>query len=136
MTKPFAARELVCRVRAALLQHEAKASQQKDGRLRTGRLNIHLKIPEVTRDDQAVPLDHQEYALLRLLALHGGRVLTFGRIARALWGQDNAAARHRELQLCVNALRRKLESEPSFPRYIVTEPTIGYRLEILPAEVA
>jgi len=134
ITKPFVARELMRRVHAALQQHEEKARQGRDDSLHTGRLNIHLKSPEVTRDNQAVPLADEEYALLRLLALHGGRVLTFGRIARALWGAGDGETNHRELQLCVNGLRRKLENEPSFPRYIVTEPAIGYRLELLPPE--
>lgn len=133
MTKPFEVKELIRRVRAALQQQEERAHRTMDSSLRTGRLDIGLRTAEVTRDDKAVALDDEEYAVLRLLALHGGRVLTFGRIERALWGQEGEAG-HRELQKRVTALRRKLEAEPSFPCYIVTEPAVGYRLEILPPE--
>jgi two-component system KDP operon response regulator KdpE len=134
MTKPFAIQELVRRVRAALQQQEARANRGKDGSLHTGRLNIGLQTPGVTRDDKEIALDKDEYALLRLLAMHGSRVLTYGRIQRALWGQEGNDVNQRELQKRVNTLRRKLEAEPSFPRYIVTEPAVGYRLEILPPE--
>jgi two-component system KDP operon response regulator KdpE len=136
MTKPFVVQELIGRVCVALQQRKERASKNKKGALHTGRLNIHLRTPKVTRDNQTVVLEEGEYALLRLLALHGGRVLTFGRIERALWGQEGDAAHYRELQMRITALRRKLEAEPSFPRYIVTEPAVGYRLEILPPEHA
>ncbi|MDX2027411.1 MAG: response regulator transcription factor [Alphaproteobacteria bacterium] len=135
MTKPFAVRDLVQRVRAALQQQAARSGWNEAGSVKTGNLSIRLQASEVTRDDQKVPLEDEEYALLRLLAQHGGRVLTFGRIERALWGKpDGGDERQRDLQKRIGALRRKLEAEPSFPRYIVTEPAVGYRLEIVPAE--
>lgn len=134
MTKPFVVRELIRRVRAALHQHEERSTWHNSGSVLTGKLNIGLRQSEVTRDDERIILEEDEYALLRLLALHAGRVLTFGRIAHALWGVRGTAdaEHHRSVQKRVNGLRRKLEAEPSFPRYIVTEPAIGYRLEILP----
>ena len=135
MTKPFAVREFVRRVRAALQQQQVQSSWNSAGEVHTGGLNIHLREHEVTCDDHAVSLEEEEYALLRILALHGGtRVLTYGRIARALWGDDDGSSRHATLQKCVSMLRRKLEVQPAFPRYIVTEPAVGYRLEILPPE--
>jgi two-component system KDP operon response regulator KdpE len=137
MTKPFAVRELVRRVRAALQQHEAQSGWRDAGTVHTGNLHIHLRAPEVTCDDRDVSLDAEEYELLKLLALHGGRVLTFGRIARALWGHDTDSEQQRGiLRQRVSGLRRKLEDQPSFPRYIVTEPAVGYRLEILPPQQA
>lgn len=135
MTKPFAVRELIQRVRAALQQQAARSGWSETGNVATGNLNIRLESPEVMRDDKSVVLDKDEYELLRLLALHGGRVLTFGRIERALWGRENGTSeRQRDLQKRIGALRRKLEAEPAFPRYIVTEPAVGYRLEIVPAD--
>jgi two-component system KDP operon response regulator KdpE len=138
MTKPFAVRELVRHVRAALQQKEAESNWNNCGSVHTGDLNIHLRDHGVMRGERAVPLDDQEYAVLRLLALHGGRVLTYGSIARALWGEERGLGveHHRDLQKYVNGLRRKLEDQPSFPRYIVTEPAVGYRLEILPPDMA
>ncbi|MDP9127077.1 MAG: response regulator transcription factor [Pseudomonadota bacterium] len=132
MTKPFAVRELVERVRAALQQQEARLNWIDSGVLRTGALQIHLRQREVLFEGKSIVLDEDEYTLLRLLAIHGGRVLTFGRIERALWGQENELGRQIDLQKRVNALRHKLEAEPSFPRYIMTEPAVGYRLAILP----
>jgi len=131
ITKPFAVRDLVGRVQAALRQRMLREKQAEDNVL-TGELYIHLRAPEVKRSGTAVTLDGEEYALLRLLAMHGGRVLTYGHIVRSLWGKDSETNRQRDLQKRVHGLRHKLESEPAFPRYIVTEPAVGYRLEILP----
>ena len=136
MTKPFAVRDLVARVRAALSQHSLRESQSS-GRIKTGNISIHLDTPVVKRDGMPVPMSDEEYALLCLLAQHGGRVMTSGRITRALWGDDKiAGVNQHTLQKRINALRYKLEAEPSFPRYIVTESAIGYRLEMLPPEEA
>ncbi len=131
MTKPFAVKEMIRRVHAALQQKHERSHRGENASLRTGTLDIRLQTPEVTCDDKLIPLDQDEYAVLRLLALHGGRVLTFGRIERALWGREGETG-HRELQKRITGLRRKLEAQPAFPLYIVTEPAVGYRLEILP----
>jgi two-component system KDP operon response regulator KdpE len=132
MTKPFSMRDLVRRVRAALQQHMARHQDDDADFVLTGDLNIHLRDHGVTRGAIIITLDNEEYVLLRLLALHGGRVLTYGHIERELWGNEVNAENHRQLQKRINARRRKLEAEPSFPRYIVTEPAVGYRLEMLP----
>jgi two-component system KDP operon response regulator KdpE len=131
MTKPFAMHDLVLRVRSAL-QHQNIREKSRDNHIRTGVLDIHLGAHEVKRDAHPVALEDGEYELLRLLALHGGRVMTYGRIERALWGSENDVPHRQDLQKRITGLRRKLEDEPSFPRYIVSEPAIGYRLEILP----
>ncbi len=136
ITKPFAMRDLIARLRAALQQQSFRHERDEIDSVHTGGLHIGLHTPKVTRDQRTVVLDDEEYALLRLLALHGGRVLTIGHIERALWGQEGDAERHMHLQKRINTLRRKLEAEPSFPRYIVTEPSVGYRLEMLPPESA
>jgi two-component system, OmpR family, KDP operon response regulator KdpE len=132
ITKPFAVRDLVGRVQAALNQKTLR-DKQDEGSVLTGDLDIGLEEPAVKRAGHAIELEDEEYELLRLLALHGGRVLTYGHIVRSLWGKDGASNRQRDLQKRVNTLRHKLENEPAFPRYIVTEPAVGYRLEILPA---
>jgi two-component system, OmpR family, KDP operon response regulator KdpE len=132
MTKPFATKDLVQRVRAALTQQSLRQEQDAVTAVQTGNLSIGLESPDVTRDRSKVKLEDEEYELLKLLALHGGRVLTYGRLERALWGLEGNAERHQDLQKRINALRRKLEDEPAFPRYIVTEPAVGYRLEMIP----
>ena len=132
ITKPFSVRDLVERVRSALEQKSIWQNRSDRARVMTGDLNIHLNNPEVRRGENLVDLDDEEYALIRLLAMHGGRVMTVGSIQRALWGHDGDPGHHHDLQKRIHALRRKLEIEPSFPRYIVTEPAVGYRLEMLP----
>lgn len=133
ITKPFSMRDIVTRVRAALQQKDIWLNRNDIDRVVTGELDIHLQDRYVQKGDMAIDLDDEEYALIRLLALHGGRVITSGSIERALWGHEGGQERHQDLQKRIHALRRKLEEEPSFPRYIVTEPAVGYRLEILPA---
>ncbi len=133
MTKPFTTHNLIQRLRAALIQQKLYKGQDTVAKIRTGSLCIGLDTPEVKRGQSAIALDDEEYALLRLLAQHGGRVLTFGRLERALWGENPGIERRRDLQRRINGLRRKVEFEPAFPRYILTEPSVGYRLEMLPA---
>src|SRR5262249_44879050 len=89
MAKPFAMQDLVFRVRAALEQHTARRAQLDATSVLTGELHISLSAPEVLRAGGKVALEEMEYALLRLLALHGGRVLTIGRLERALWGKES-----------------------------------------------
>jgi two-component system KDP operon response regulator KdpE len=134
ITKPFAMRDLIQRVKAALLQQTRQRENEQLEQITTGSLSIALHVPEVMRSGSPIPLDDEEYALLRLLALHGGRVLTLGRIERALWGRESGVDHRQVLQQRISGLRRKLETEPSFPRYIVTEPAIGYRLRMLPSD--
>jgi two-component system KDP operon response regulator KdpE len=132
INKPFAVKDLVFRVRAALEQQSLRRTRPNASGIATGDLHIFLDRRAVTRGAKPVTLDEEEYALLRLLALHGGRVLTSGRLERALWGKETDEQRL-ILQQRISALRHKIEIEPAFPRYIVTEPAVGYRLEMLPA---
>jgi two-component system KDP operon response regulator KdpE len=125
--------DLVFRVHAALDQQNARRTRPNASGVDTGDLHISLDRRSVMRGTRPVTLDEEEYALLRLLALHGGRVLTMGRLERALWGKENGEQRL-VLQKRIAGLRRKIETEPAFPRYILTEPSVGYRLEILPAQ--
>ncbi len=134
MAKPFSVHDLVQRVRAAMQQQAIEMANENIESIITGNLHIHLDTTAVTRCDKPVTLEDEEYALLKLLALHGGRVMTLGSLSRALWGQDGSTQLYRNLQKRINTLRHKLEVEPSFPRYILTEPAVGYRLEMLPPE--
>lgn len=134
IVKPFATKHLAARVRAALQQTDLRRADARGSRahVQTGDLTISLNAQTVTRRDQPIPLEEKEYALLRLLALHGGQVLTAGHIENVLWSDRPHSSNRRAVQNHIGALRRKLEAEPAFPRYIVTEPAVGYRLEILP----
>lgn len=131
MTKPFAIRDLVARARSALDYDRLKREQIATDEVRTGQLRIKISIPEVLRDGQLLTLEPEEYELLKILALHGGRVLTVSTLERKMWGHEGDAKLDRDLQRIVSSLRRKIEDEPSFPVYLVTEPAVGYRLAIL-----
>ncbi|HEU0117682.1 MAG TPA: response regulator transcription factor [Alphaproteobacteria bacterium] len=134
ITKPFAMKDLVTRVRASLEQRSVRHEHFGSDKVHTGNLSIALHARDVRCGNKPVLLEDEEYELLRLLAMHGGRVLTLNRIEKALWGKEGDEEHHRHVQRRIRGLRRKLESEPSFPRYIVTEPSVGYRLEMLPPE--
>jgi two-component system KDP operon response regulator KdpE len=125
LTKPFSIAELMARVRAALRKRAAVKTE--DPVFTHGGLAIDLGRRRVTIDDAEVKLSRKEYGILRMLAASPGRVLTHQQILREVWGPNHLEDTH-YLRIHVGHLRHKLGDDPSQPRYIVTEPGIGYRL--------
>jgi two-component system KDP operon response regulator KdpE len=123
VTKPFGMDELLARLRAAL----RRAGPSGEPVLRVGELEIDLDKHTVTLGGKPVQLTPIEFDLLRLLAANEGKLLTHRMILREVWGPAYATESH-YLHVHVSHLRRKLESDGSRPRYIVTEPGAGYRL--------
>ena len=128
LTKPFGVGELTARVRAALrrsAQPESEPVFQKDDLL------VDLARRNVQKQGQAVSLTPTEYDILRLLVQHAGKVLTHEQLIRSIWGNESASTEEDSHLLRVNVsnLRRKLETDPSRPHYIITEPGVGYRLK-------
>lgn len=124
VTKPFGPEELLARVRAALrrsLGHEATLH----GQLTRGDLTIDFDRRRVLRDGEEIRLTPREFELLTVLATHAGRVLTHRFVVKAIWGPHATQPEH--LRVLVGQLRRKIESDPSHPRYVLTEPWVGYR---------
>jgi two-component system KDP operon response regulator KdpE len=124
VTKPFSTEELLARVRAALRRSEPGAVTT--GQISRGNLTIDIDRHRVIRADQELRLTPKEFELLLFLMQHSGRVLTHRTILRAIWG-PNAVDQPEHLRVLVAALRKKLEPDPTAPRYIFTEPWIGYR---------
>ncbi|HEX8031453.1 MAG TPA: response regulator transcription factor [Vicinamibacterales bacterium] len=124
VTKPFGAEELLARIRAALRRSDAPAPPSEP--LVRGGLVIDRERFRVQRDGEEVRLTPKEFELLTYLAQHPGRVLTHRTILRAIWG-PNAINQPEHLRVLVGALRKKIETNPSAPRYILTEPWVGYR---------
>lgn len=124
VTKPFGARELLARVRAALRRGEAGGSPA--GPITRGDLVIEADRRRVTRGQTELKLTPKEFELLVLLAQHAGRVLTHRALLLAIWGAG-AVDQPEHLRVLVNSLRRKIERDPARPHYIVTEPWVGYR---------
>ena len=123
VTKPFGAEELLARVRAALRRADAGPT---GGRLVRGDLTIDYDRRRAVRGDEEIRLTPREFELLELLARHAGKVLTHRVLLRAIWG-GTAVDQPEHLRVLVNALRKKIEPDPARPRYVLTEPWVGYR---------
>ncbi len=124
VTKPFATGELLARLRAAL-----RHSQEAGGEalFQTGNLEVDLAARIVRKRGEEVKLTPTEYALLRLLVNHAGKVLTHRFLLTQVWG-PNAVNQSHYLRVHVAHLREKVEDDPAQPRLIITEPGVGYRL--------
>ncbi len=124
LTKPFSLEELMARMRVA--QRHADPGQQSH-LFKAGNVAVDLSRRLVTRNGEAVKLTPTEYALLRLLIQHAGRVLTHKQVLREVWGPEYVEETH-YLRVYFAQLRQKLEENPSLPTLILTEPGVGYRL--------
>ncbi|RNC71034.1 MAG: response regulator [Desulfuromonadales bacterium] len=126
LTKPFGVGELLARIRAALRRSLLQAPEPV---FTSGGLMMDLTRRRVTVDGAEVQLTPTEYDLLRLLVVHAGKVLTHNQILRQVWGIAYLEQPH-VLRVNISNLRRKIESDPSRPRHIITEPGVGYRLKV------
>jgi len=124
VTKPFGSEELLARIRASLRRSETTTAGA--GILVRGDLAIDVDRRRVTRGDEEIRLTPKELELLLYLAQRPGRVLTHRTILTAIWGAQ-AIDQPEHLRVLVNALRRKIEEDPARPRYVLTEPWVGYR---------
>ncbi len=125
LTKPFGIEELLARVRVAL-RHSAQKQGAQSKIVKAGDLTIDLVWHIVKRGEDEVKLTGTEHKLLAFLAANHGRVLTHQSILINVW--DPADADHTEyLRVYMRQLRKKLEDDPERPKYILTEPGIGYR---------
>jgi len=126
LSKPIAVQELTARVRVALRffrQHDRRSRQYPFG---SG--TIDWDALAISAAGQHVRLTRTECNILRYLALHVNQTVPFGDLVRTLWGTDPQKGVH-SLRLFIRKLRQKLEPDPARPIYILTEPTIGYRLQ-------
>ena len=129
VTKPFGLEELRARV-AALLRRAAGPQADQEGVLILGPIRLDVPRRAVTVGGEPVALTPREYELLRVMLSQPGRVLTRGRLLRAVWGRDYAEEGH-YLHVYVSRLRRKLTAaDPAADagRLIVAEPGVGYRV--------
>jgi two-component system KDP operon response regulator KdpE len=128
LTKPFDIGELMARLRVAL-RHLQKVKQgDKEPVFETKDFKVDLSSRVVTIRGQEVHLTPHEYDLLALLVRHAGKVVTQKQILKEIWGPA-AGDQTQYLRLYIHQLRQKIEPNSNRPRYIVTEPGIGYRLK-------
>ncbi len=125
VTKPFGPEELLARIRAAL-RRTMTAEQAAAGQLVRGDVTIDFDRHRVYRQGEEVHLTPKEFDLLALLAARAGQVVTHRTILKAIWG-PNAVDQPEHLRVLMGQLRKKLEPDPTRPRYLLTEPWVGYR---------
>jgi two-component system, OmpR family, KDP operon response regulator KdpE len=123
VTKPFSVDELLARLRA-VLRRSVPASEPV---IHIGELSIDVPNRTVLRDGGRVKLSPHEFDLLRVLAQNRGKLLTHRMLLREVWGPAYQVEAH-YIHVYVSNLRRKIEPDPSRPRYLLTEPGAGYRL--------
>lgn len=125
VTKPFGIEELLARLRAVQRRSRTRPSETVNI-LSSGDLRIDLDSREVTVGEKTIHLTPKEYDLLVYFVSHPGKVLTQRTLLGAVWG-GNFTGQSEYLRVFVGQLRKKIEKDPSEPRYIVTEPWVGYR---------
>jgi two-component system KDP operon response regulator KdpE len=130
VVKPFAMGELLARIRAALRR---SSSEEPLPKIETPELSVDLERRIVIVRGQRVHLSPKEFDVLRLLVIQQGKALTHKRILQAVWGPDYGEETE-NLRVVIKQLRQKIEQDHAHPRYIVTEPWMGYRFQ-LPSEV-
>ena len=127
VSKPFSAGELLARIRVAL-RHTAGASHEgSEAAFTVGDLQVDLLRRHVSVRGKDVRLTPIEYKLLATLVKHAGKVVTHQQLLRDVWGPSHEDQSH-YVRVYMAHLRHKLEGEPARPRYLLTEPGVGYRL--------
>lgn len=129
VTKPFGIDELLARVRASLRRASAPArSSPTQTTLDSGDFHVDLESREITVRGAAIHLTPKEFDLLVYFIQHSGKVLTHRTLLAAIWG-GNYVEQNEYLRVFVGALRKKIEPDSTSPRYLLTEPWIGYRFD-------
>lgn len=126
VTKPFSPEELLARIRVALRRVFSDDGTQA-GRATFGDLTIDYDLHRVRRGEDEIRLTPKEFELLSLLAHNPDRVLTHRTILKAVWG-SNAVDQPEHLWVLMAQLRKKIEPDAANPRYLISEPWVGYRL--------
>ncbi len=125
LTKPFSVAELLARLRVA--QRRRQEAVPVAQRYVVGDLEVDLEQRQVVLAGEVIKLTPKEYQLLAILAQSGGRVVTHAQLLQAIWGRHHSDDTH-YLRIYLRQLRQKLERDPGEPRYLITEPGVGYRL--------
>ena len=131
VTKPFSTIEFQARIRAHLRRLRITPLASAESKIQAGSLSIDLLKPSLTKNGAGVHLTRTEWEVLRTLIHHAGRTLTHRQLFTAVWGNSFSDAQQ-NLRVHIRSLRRKIEEDSVRPRLIITEPGVGYRIEITP----
>jgi two-component system KDP operon response regulator KdpE len=131
ITKPFSIRECVARMRSAVRRAQAP-DRSEDAPLSIGDIEVLPTRRAVQKSGQPIHLTRKEYDILYYLMTHAGRAVTYGKLLTSVWGPD-----YRQevdyLRTFVRQLRKKIEDDPSEPKYLLTDAYVGYRFAEVPA---
>jgi two-component system KDP operon response regulator KdpE len=126
LTKPFGIGELLARVRAALRQN---FTPNEEPVFEVGELSVDLARRTVLRGGEEIKLSPTEYAILRMLVLNAGKVVTHRQLLHEVWGPAYVDEAH-YVRVYMGLLRQKIERIPSRPQFILSEPGVGYRIRV------
>ena len=126
VTKPFAVNELLARIRASVRRGTPALTAETDAAVTTPDFTIDLDAHRVDRKGRTVRLTPTEWSLLEMLVRQSGKLVTQKQILTDIWGPASVEHTH-YLRVYLAQLRRKLEPDPAHPRYLITEPGLGYR---------
>jgi len=126
LTKPFGTGELLARIRVVMRRLSNKANEPV---LQVGDLRVDIARRQVTVAESQIALTPIEFDLLRLLLQNAGKVLTHRQLLKQVWGTAYESELHL-LRVNISNLRRKIETDPTRPHYLLTEPGVGYRLRV------
>lgn len=126
VVKPFAIGELLARIRAALRR---SSSEEPLPKIETPELSVDLEKRMIDVRGERVHLTPKEFDVLRTLVTQEGKPLTHKRLLQTVWGPDHGEETE-NLRVVINQLRKKIERDPAHPRYILTEPWLGYRFQL------
>lgn len=129
LTKPFGVGELLARLRVALRHHARAGEAAAEAVFVAGDVKVDLAARQVFVAREEVHLTPTEYKLLVTLVRHAGKVLTHGQLLKEVWG-PNAVQHTHYLRVYMTQLRHKLEHDPARPRFLRTEPGVGYRFKL------
>lgn len=129
LTKPFGVGELLARIRVALRHAARMDNDDRDSVFSVGELRVDLVNRQVFVDGGEIRLTPTEYRLLVTLVKHAGKVVTHRHLLKEVWGPDSVEETH-YLRVYMAQLRQKLERDSARPRYLLTEPAVGYRLAV------
>ncbi len=127
LTKPFGMGELLARIRVAL-RHKDVVGEAGEPVFTVGDLHVDLSRREVRIGGEEVRLTPTEYNLLAMLVRNAGKVVTHRQLLKEAWGPTHTSQTH-YVRIFMSQLRHKIEKDPARPRYLITEPGVGYRLK-------